>query len=199
MAISTIESTSRIVEKVIPYAGKLFRKYGYKKTTVDEISSGIHISKKTLYSVFPSKDAILRETVWRDITKIVHSFNDTVPPGSQPDTILLSLCRYIFTDRIKRGEKGYFGGLYVDDGDINKAWLEALKRVIKIIYVDGSKKGLFKQADSNIATDIIVSIIMLAVKNFHISTEPLKMFNDSLNMIADAVAFKDRIIFDSLV
>ena len=63
MAISTIENTSRIVEKVIPYARKLFRKYGYKKTTVDEISSGTHISKKTLYSVFPSKDAILRETV----------------------------------------------------------------------------------------------------------------------------------------
>ena len=93
----------------------------------------------------------------------------------------------------------FFGGLYVDDDDINKAPLEALKRVIKIIYVDGSKKGLFKQADTNIATDVLVSIIVAAAKNFHISTEPLKMFNDALNMIADAVAFKDRIIFDSLV
>lgn len=198
MAITTIKKTSKIIEDVIPYARKLFRKYGYKKTTVDDIASGIYISKKTLYSAFPSKEEILRETVWRDTIEVVRKFNDTIPSGSPSDIILLSLCRYIFIDRIKRGKTGYFWGLYVDDNDINRASLEALKRVIKTIYDDGHQKGLFKPVDSNFATEVIVSIITAAAKNFYLSKEPLRMFNDALNMIADAVAFKNRIVFEAL-
>jgi len=198
MPVTTIDKTSKIIEKVIPYARSLFRKYGYKKTTVDEIASGIYISKKTLYSAFPSKEEILRETIWRDTIGVVHAFNDTIPLEYQSDTILLSFCRYVFIDRIKRGKNGYFWALYVDDDDINRASLEAIKRVIKTIYDDGSKKGLFKPVDSNFATDVIVKIIISAVKNFHLSKEPLRMFNDALNMIADAVAFKNRIAFETL-
>ena len=198
MSIATINKTSKIIEKVIPCARKLFRKYGYKKTTVDEIASGIYISKKTLYSVFPSKEEILRETIWRDTVEVVRAFNDTIPSGYQSDTILLSFCRYIFTDRIKQGKNGYFWGLYDNDKDINRASFEAVKRVIKTIYDDGSQKGFFKPADSNFATEIIVSIIATSVKNFHLSKEPLRMFNDTLNMIADAVAFKNRIVFEAL-
>ena len=55
MTFKSIEDSSRIIEKVIPYAEKLFRKHGYKKTTVDDISSGIHISKKTFTIYFLPK------------------------------------------------------------------------------------------------------------------------------------------------
>ncbi len=198
MAVTTVNKTSKIIEDVIPYARKLFRKYGYKKTTVDEIASGIYISKKTLYSAFPSKEEILRETIWRDTIEVIRAFNDTLPAGYQSDTILLSLCRYIFIDRIKRGKDGYFWGFYVDDIDINRASFEAIRRVIITIYDDGHKKGLFKPVDSAFASDIIISIITAALKNFHLSKEPLVIFNDALNMIADAVAFKNRIVFKAL-
>ena len=199
MTVTTIVKTSRIIETVIPYAKKLFRRYGYKKTTVDDIASGIHISKKTLYSVFPSKEEILRETVWRDTIEVIRTFNDNIPSGSQSDIILLSLCRYIFTDRIKKGKTGYFWCLYEDDNDIYIASLEAIKHIIKAIYDDGCRKGVFKPVDSNFATEVIVSIINASLKNFHLSREPLRMFNDTLNMIADAVAYKNRIHFESLV
>ena len=199
MPVSTVEKTSLIVEKVIPYAEKLFRKYGYKKTTVDEIASGVHISKKTLYEVFPSKEAILREMAWRDTIEVMHVFNDTVPSGTQTDKMLLALCRFIFTDRIKQGKTGYFWGFYIDDSTINNASYDALKRIIKKIYEDGSRKGLFKPVESFIATEVIINMMKAALKNFHLSKEPLQMFNNSLNMIADAVAYKNRILFDTLV
>ena len=199
MAITTIEKTSIIIDTVIPYAKKLFRRYGYKKTTVDDIASGIHISKKTLYSVFPSKEEILRETVWRETIEVIRTFNENIPLGSQSDMILLSLCRYIFTDRIKRGKTGYFWGLYEDDNDIYIASLEALKRIFKALYDDGSRKGIFKPVDSNFATEVIVSIITASLKNFHLSKEYLRMFNDTLKMIVDAVAYKNRINFEAFV
>ena len=95
MAFKSIEDSSRIIEKVIPCAGKLFRKYGYKKTTVDDIAYGIHISKKTLYDVFPSKENILTETLWRETKEVLNGFYDTIPSGSQPDTILLLFCLFV--------------------------------------------------------------------------------------------------------
>ena len=198
MSTATVEKTSRIVETVIPYARKLFGKYGYKKTTVDDIASGLHISKKTLYSVFPSKEEILRETIWRETIEILHKFNDTIPSGTQSDTILLSLCRFIFTDRIKRGKTGYFWGLYVEDDDINQASIEALKRVFVTIYNDGFQKGLLKPIDSRFAVEVILSIVITSVKNFSLTTKPVRMYNDALNMIADAIAYKDRIAFNAM-
>ena len=198
MSISKVDNTSKLVETVIPYARKLFGKYGYRKTTVDDIASGLHISKKTLYTVFPSKEEILRETSWRETVEILHKFNDTIPSGCESDKILLLLCRFIYTDRIKSGKNGFFRGLYVDDSDIKRASIEALKRVFTSIYENGSQKGFFKPVDPHFATEVIISIIIASVKNFHLSKNPVRMFNDALSMIADAVAFKNRIIFDAM-
>ena len=128
----------------------------------------------------------------------MHKFNDKIPSGSQSDKILLSLCRFIFTDRIKSGKTGIFWGLYVYDNDINKASIEALKRVFVAVYDDGVHKGLFKPMDSHFATEVIMSIIIASVKSFHLSKKPVRMFNDAMNMIADAVSYKNRIIFDAM-
>ncbi|MFC1650619.1 TetR/AcrR family transcriptional regulator [Candidatus Latescibacterota bacterium] len=199
MTATTIENTSRIIEAVVSCAAKLFRRYGYKKTTVDDIASGVRISKKTLYSVFPSKEEILRETVWRETVEVIRAFNETVPTGSHPDIVLLSLCRYIFTDRIKKGKIGSFWNLYVDDDDIYLATLGSLKRIIRAIYDDGRKNGIFKPVDSNLATEIIISMLTVPIRDFHLYENPLRMFNDSLKMIADAVSYKDRIKVEAFV
>ncbi len=195
MAFKSIEDSSRIIEKVIPYAGKLFRKYGYKNTTVDDIASGIHISKKTLYDVFPSKEVILSETIWREKKEVLIKFYDTIPSGSQPDTILLLFCLFIFTDRVERSENGYFWALYIDDYYINKAEIDAIKRVINTIYYDGYQNGIFKPINSIFATEVIVRIITAATKSFHLTENP-SMFNEALSMIADSISYKKRLKFE---
>jgi AcrR family transcriptional regulator len=50
-------------EKVFNAAVELFSRFGFKKTTVDEIADLAGISKRTLYQVFPSKEKILAELV----------------------------------------------------------------------------------------------------------------------------------------
>ncbi len=197
MAFKSIEDSSKIIEKVIPYAGKLFQKYGYKNTTVDDIASGIHISKKTLYDVFPSKKDILSEIIWCETKEVLNKFYDTIPSGSQPDTILLLFCLFIFTDRIERSENGYFWALYIDDDYINKAEIDAIKRVVNTIYHEGSQNGIFKPINSIFATEVIVRIITAATKNFHLNEDP-SIFNEALSMIADSISYKKRLKFKGL-
>ncbi|MEA5126561.1 MAG: TetR/AcrR family transcriptional regulator [Proteiniphilum sp.] len=46
-----MELNERIIEK----AGELFRKYGIKNVSMDEIASSMGISKRTLYENFKNK------------------------------------------------------------------------------------------------------------------------------------------------
>lgn len=49
----------KIKESVVRSAKELFRKYGYHKTSVNEISKRAKIAKATLYKYFESKEQIL--------------------------------------------------------------------------------------------------------------------------------------------
>ncbi|MHB8337094.1 MAG: TetR/AcrR family transcriptional regulator [Ignavibacteriaceae bacterium] len=50
-----------IKERIFDKAEQMFFQYGYAKVTMEEIASGLGISKKTLYKFFPSKENIIRE------------------------------------------------------------------------------------------------------------------------------------------
>jgi len=49
--------------RVFKAAKELFGRFGFRKTTVDEIAERAGISKRTMYEVFSSKEKILAELV----------------------------------------------------------------------------------------------------------------------------------------
>jgi len=53
-------------EKIIETAQKLFGKYGYNRTSVDEIAKIAHIAKGTIYHYFKSKSELLEEVIKRE-------------------------------------------------------------------------------------------------------------------------------------
>ena len=50
-------------EQIADVFKKYFHHYGFKKTSVDEVAAELHISKKTIYSYFESKEAIFAELI----------------------------------------------------------------------------------------------------------------------------------------
>jgi AcrR family transcriptional regulator len=198
MIPNTIENTTVLVNDIINCAGKFFKKYGYKKTTVDEIAGELGISKRTLYGLFSSKMEILREVAWRDTMKAMQVFTADLPAGIPSDKALISFCRFIFSDRIKQGTNGNFRGLYNSDPDIRDAYRSALKRIVNILYEEGMKNGLFKPVETAFATEVITVLITAATDHFHREKNSLHVFNSALSMIVDAVAFKNRIPFEGM-
>jgi AcrR family transcriptional regulator len=59
--MSTDEKEKR--EKILAMAEEMFLKHGYSKVTMEEIASGLGMSKKTLYRFFPNKETLLRELI----------------------------------------------------------------------------------------------------------------------------------------
>lgn len=198
MKPNSFQNTSELVDTVIQCAGTLFKQSGFRGTTVDDIAHELRISKRTLYTLFSSKGEILREVAWRDILESVRRFGETVPAETPSARILLALCRFIFLDRIKEGKSGRFSGLHGDDTDMRDASREALRRVLAHIYEDGMNHGRLKPMDPEYAAEVLLSMITAATGNFHRVKQPLKVFNDTLGMIADAVAFRDRVPFDAM-
>ncbi|MFC1606443.1 TetR/AcrR family transcriptional regulator [Candidatus Latescibacterota bacterium] len=194
----TVKVTTNLVDSILKSAGDRFRHYGYKKTTVNEIAADVRISKKTLYAVYPSKEEIARETAWREMVDIIKQFNETVPPKTSTDKMLLSLCKFIFTDRIKKGQDGLFHGLYLEEYALREAYMKSLTRVFVAVYEDGLKRGLLKRIDPVFAAETIINIVITAADYFPRSEQPVIIFDSALAMIADAVAFKDRIKFDAM-
>ncbi len=50
-------------EKIVDYSREKFISEGFYKITMDEISSGLRMSKKTIYKYFPSKDKLVDAAV----------------------------------------------------------------------------------------------------------------------------------------
>lgn len=198
MAPVSIERTSRLTDSIINCSYSLFKKYGYKKTTMDDVVGELNISKKTLYEIFPSKGDIVRESAWRDIRSVVGNYSDTMPRSATAGELLLGLCRHIFSDRIKNGRDGSYWGMHHKETAISEAYGEALMRIMSHLYLDAQTHGRVKQIPPGTAVRIVYGMVRTACDSFPLTANPVAMFHDVLSMISDAIAFRDRIPFDKI-
>jgi len=91
-------------EKILEFATKKFLKEGFHKTTMDSISSEIHMSKKTIYKYFPTKERLIESIIDNTqkenrifINKIVSSKDNFIK-------VLISLLVFYQKDISRTGE-----------------------------------------------------------------------------------------------
>ena len=71
-------------EILLKAAQKLFARFGFNKTTVDEIASAAHIAKSTLYHHFESKEDIFRAVIEREGQTLAKRIRDAVEAAGTP-------------------------------------------------------------------------------------------------------------------
>ena len=71
-------------EVVLTEAQKLFARFGFNKTTVDEIAAASHIAKSTLYHHFPSKEEIFRVVIERESQDLAKRIREAVEAADSP-------------------------------------------------------------------------------------------------------------------
>lgn len=71
-------------ETLLKTAQKLFARFGFNKTTVDEIASAAHIAKSTLYHHFTSKEDIFRAVIEREGKTLAKRIRDAVEAADTP-------------------------------------------------------------------------------------------------------------------
>ena len=157
-------SKIKVRERIIDAARVVFAKYGYKKTTMDDIALSAKKGKSSIYYYFKSKEEIFEAVVDTE-SKLL--FDDIIKKVNLPITAKEKFRIYVFTRLNKIRELSNFYDVLENNFISPMEFIEKLqtkyyKREIKIlqdILQEGVRNKEFNMQDTEIAAIALVTAI----------------------------------------
>ncbi|MBA4366622.1 MAG: hypothetical protein C0403_03170 [Desulfobacterium sp.] len=159
------------LQDILQVALKMFARYGYKKTTIEDIAQEMGMTKSNIYFYVANKKDLYEKTVgneliqWRDtIGREVEQVEDIV----EKFRIMVSRAfEYLFSHKdlhtIVVNDPGIFT-LSRDQDRFLEINLGAMQ-VIRMVLQQGVSQGRFYPVDIDVTTDLLFSIyIMFLIK-----------------------------------
>jgi len=179
--------------QILSLSKKRFERFGYSKTTVDEIASDAGVSKRTLYQEFESKEKILQELFMFEALSvrkaILNQIKKITDPSEKLQTYLRLGKKYLdqnpFIVNVLNDESGFFSPflkhkpLLVEEG---------IEEIMVSILKEGMEKGVFRKMDEK----VVGHCIFLLFKGFtygkrevskSFSNQTIEVFNFVINGI----------------
>ncbi|MBV9963487.1 MAG: TetR/AcrR family transcriptional regulator [Parafilimonas sp.] len=167
-------------ERIQQKAGELFRRYGIRSVTMDEIASQLGISKKTIYQFYADKDALVKD-IFKSITD--HNKEKCIEIRSNSENAIHE--QYLASDSAQEIFNNMNTSLLFDlnrfhpnvFADFEKFKKQFLFNIIKENIVRGIKEGLFrKDIDVNIITWLKLEMISGVLHNEEVVTGKTKPY-----------------------
>ncbi len=150
--------------RIFEAAKTLFARYGFRKTTVDEIAEWAGISKSTMYKVFRTKEEILAELIIWEARAFRRAYMAEIKKLDDPLKKVEMLCResseyfnkYPFLGRVMVDEERRFTPFlrgqvsFVEDG---------IRDIIGKLLEEGIAKGAFRPLNVPDATETILALM----------------------------------------
>lgn len=139
-------------ERVLGAAKELFSRFGFKKATVDEIAEGAGLSKRTLYEVFESKEALLADLVMAEALSFRKLCLGQMKRLDDPAEKLRLLC---VLSRQYFDENPFLGQVLADDAGLYAPFLgneihrveAGIQDIIAGLLKEGMQKRRFRTLD----------------------------------------------------
>lgn len=149
-------------EIVVETARSLFTRFGFNKTTVDEIARDSFVAKSTIYNYFDSKEEIFNQVIEKEASILFNEINTALEGISDPFEKL----RTYATTRMSHIKK--LTNLYTALHDeylshyslIEKARKKSLEKeinMIKNIFQEGIDRGVFEKLELNLISFTIIT------------------------------------------
>ncbi len=147
--------------RILQAAKERFDRFGFKKTTVDEIAQYVGMSKRTLYEMFASKEKILGEVIITEATIFSNYLAERLAEIKDPRDRLVTL---IEQSREYFERNPYLGKVLSDDEGAYAPFLEneiefvetGIARMIASILRKGGQQGVFRTMDDQAAANCIL-------------------------------------------
>ena len=139
--------------KVIVSAGLIFSRYGFKKTTMDEIAKALKMGKSSIYYYFESKEDIFKAVVLYEANILRNELTTAIKTVDSP---IDKMKNYVFV-RMKSFEKlsNYYNAIFdknLDHFDFIETIREKYDReelaILRLILYHGARKKVFNVANS---------------------------------------------------
>lgn len=152
--------------QILTLAKKKFERFGFNKTTVDEIARDANISKRTLYQEFENKEKILEELFMFEALSvrkgILNQINKIIRPSEKLQTFIRLALKYLdqnpFIVSVLHDDSGFFKPFLKDKPRIIETGIE---EIFINILKEGVDQGAFRQMDEK----IVGHCIFLLFKN----------------------------------
>jgi len=189
-----------VKRQIIESATKYFSKYGFHKTTMDEIAKNIHKAKGVLYYYFRNKEELFNEVLKKELDKLKAALLTIVQSNNNSLTILTD---YILTrfkllnmavnyhETLKADffEKYHFVKNVRDD-------FERFEQIqLTAIIEKGNKEGYLNVKNIGPTVDVAMMIIKSIEIPLFLQDKYKEYENtlrDLINMIADGLKIHDK-------
>lgn len=153
-----------VKEAIVNVARHIFSRFGFKKTTMDEIAIASRKGKSSIYYYFASKEEIFQAVVEKEASilkqELIKANNETDSPAQKLKTHVLIRMRTMeklanFYSAIK---DDYLGHLDFIEKIRKKYDQEEIQRMENIL-AEGVKDGIFEIDDTSLAAIAIVTAL----------------------------------------
>ena len=151
-------------EIIINTSRDIFARFGFKKTTVDEIANSLYKTKSFIYHYFKSKEDIFRSVVEKESHLLKTEISDAIKKESIPQEKL----RVYFITRIRilRRLANYYSVL-TEEYFEHYSFVENIRKkhdldeinIIKKILQEGIERGYFEVKDIKITASAIFNAL----------------------------------------
>jgi AcrR family transcriptional regulator len=150
-------------ENILEVASKIFGKYGYKRTTIDEIARSANKAKGSVYYYFASKEDLFKEVVGKELNVLKVELSKIADGKEDPVTKLLNYL--VIRMRLISSAVNYRETLktnilnqldFVEDVKNEFYRYEAvlLSRILK----EGVENNVFKPIDYKMASEVLIMV-----------------------------------------
>jgi AcrR family transcriptional regulator len=140
-------------KKVIVSAGQIFSRYGFKKTTMDEIAKTLKMGKSSIYYYFESKEDIFEAVLLNEANILRNELTTAIKSVESP---IDKMKNYVFV-RMKSFEKlsNYYNAIFDKDLD-HFNFIETVREkydreelaILRLIIYHGAKMKVFNVVNS---------------------------------------------------
>jgi len=183
--------------QILTLAKKKFERFGFNKTTVDEIAKDANISKRTLYQEFENKEKILEELFMFEALSvrkaILNQIDKIVEPGERLKIFIRLALKYLdqnpFIVSVLHDESGFFAPFLKDKPHIIETGIE---EIFANILKEGVEKGVFRKMDEKIVGHCIFLLFRNLTYGRNSPDHPfgLKQTNEFIHFILNGVMIK---------
>ncbi|MCS7212920.1 MAG: TetR/AcrR family transcriptional regulator [Candidatus Calescibacterium sp.] len=151
--------------KILELSKKVFAKYGFAKTTMEDIGSEIGFTAAAIYYYFESKDHLFKECIVDELTKVIDKIEQEIKAVNQP---VEKLKKYIeikvsMTRDVVKNLNMTKDVLEEMKGEVSKLGLKDLAtreyKIIEEIMKQGMESNIFRTVEIKKVAFIINAIV----------------------------------------
>jgi len=133
-------------------ARKLFKQYGFRKTSLDDIARIAGVTKTTLYHYYPNKEAIFDDIVYEDALDIFHRIDANLDAALPADEKFIQFGRLLLQELQAHAEElKHVPENLIEYSPHGRPIIEKIKHIFR-------QQGIFQSPNLSLTLDALVAM-----------------------------------------